>query len=59
MSTYLNQYLESLGIELWPGEAFYLTDPKSRAQAELWLRDFIRGYEQYVDKCSNWADLPG
>ena len=53
--TFLDEYLESLGCELWPGEAFYLTDPKSRADAARWLRQFLVGYHQYVEKQTEYA----
>lgn len=46
--TLLDEYLKSLGIELWPGEAFYLTDEKSRADAVKWLEGFSGGFRAFV-----------
>ena len=40
-------YLKSLGVELWPGVAFYLTDVKSRAEAVEWIRGLLVGFESY------------
>lgn len=49
MDLSLEAYLKQLGVELWPGVAFYLTDDKSRAEAAKWLRDFNNGYNRWVE----------
>lgn len=65
MDLSVDTYLESLGCELWPGEAFYLTDPKSRKRAADWYREFGSGYmrwkliEQSKSSESSWAARPG
>lgn len=48
MNITMDLYLKSLGIELWPGEAFYLTDPQSRADAAAWVEELLRGYDEFV-----------
>ncbi len=41
----LDKYFLGLGCELWPGEAFYLTDPKQRAKAIEWAKELIFAIE--------------
>lgn len=41
----IDMRLKEMGCELWPGEAFYLTDPRSRADAVKWLAELIRDIE--------------
>lgn len=48
MDLSLEAYMQTLGCELWPGEAFYLTNDVSRNQAAKWLRDFNNGYDRWV-----------
>lgn len=36
-------YLEALGVTLWPGVSYDLTDPKERAKAAAWLAETIVG----------------
>lgn len=43
--SYVGEYLESLGCELWPGVTFYLTDDAERAKAEQWMRDTLAQME--------------
>lgn len=42
---HLDEYFLKLGCELWPGEAFYLTDPGSRAKAVEWAKELIFAIE--------------
>lgn len=35
-------YLAHMGVTLWPGVAFDITDDKERARAAAWLVDTIR-----------------
>jgi hypothetical protein len=43
---WIDNFLKNLGCELWPGEAFYLTDPESRAKAASW---FLETYDKIID----------
>lgn len=39
-------YLASLGVVLWPGESWDLTDPKQRAKAAEWLAHIVGAIDE-------------
>lgn len=41
----IEEYLKSLHAELWPAEAFYLSQPQGRQPAIEWLAEIIRKVE--------------
>lgn len=47
MADRLEEFLDSLGCELWPGEAFYLTDPAERVKAARWFREFDNKFNEF------------
>jgi hypothetical protein len=40
------RYLTGIGVSLWPGVAFDITDPKERARAAEWLADQLEAMEK-------------
>ena len=41
----IEKQLKSYGCELWPGETFYLTDPKEMEKAVAWAKELIQAIE--------------
>lgn len=41
----IDEYLQSLHAELWPAEAFYLSQEQGRQPAIAWLAEIIRKIE--------------
>lgn len=46
MRTQCYRYLTSLGVTLWPGVSFDITDPKERARAAEWLSDSMEAMQE-------------
>lgn len=42
-------YLSQLGVTLWPGVSFDITDPKERAKAAAWLEDTMQGLRNVAE----------
>lgn len=48
----IEQHLAGMKTELWPGVAYYLTDPISREAAARWLAETMEGFANSNDGLS-------